>query len=264
MGTISSQITSLAIVYSTVYSDADQRKHQSSASLAFVRGIHRGPVNSPHKWPVTRRMFPFDDVIMLGVASQCYGTTSVCNGINLFSLKGGTQSQHHFFINFQNIISRTQPKSTKTRKFRIQMEFVWQKYMWLYMSANQGFLQSSLKFFGMWDVIMAHTAVATQSPRQSQAMRLLPDTQNCGLRMCRECRERFPRYRLQGKPLVSDPGMHHGTCITHVPWCMSGPLIRCGGENVPCIPGACATHNFTYLARGPLSQALMTHVYAQQ
>ena len=52
MGPIASQITSLAIVYSTVYSGADQRKHQSPASLAFVRGIHRGPVNSPHKWPV--------------------------------------------------------------------------------------------------------------------------------------------------------------------------------------------------------------------
>ena len=64
MGTIASQITSLTIVYSTVYSDADQRKHQSSASLAFVWGIHRRPVNSPHKWPVTRKMFPFDDVIM--------------------------------------------------------------------------------------------------------------------------------------------------------------------------------------------------------
>ena len=38
--------------------------HQSSASLAFVRGIHRWPVNSPHKLPVTRKMFPFDDVIM--------------------------------------------------------------------------------------------------------------------------------------------------------------------------------------------------------
>ena len=64
MGAMASQITSLALVYSTVYSDADQRKHQSSASLAFVRRIHRGPVNSPHKWPVTRKMFPFDDVIM--------------------------------------------------------------------------------------------------------------------------------------------------------------------------------------------------------
>ena len=65
MGAIASQITSLMIVYSTVYSCTDQRKQQSSASLAFVRGIHRGPVNSPHKWPVTRKMFPFDYVIML-------------------------------------------------------------------------------------------------------------------------------------------------------------------------------------------------------
>ena len=64
MGAMASQITSLTIVYSTVHSGADQRKHQSSASLAFVRGIHRGPVNSPHKWPVTRKMSPFDDVIM--------------------------------------------------------------------------------------------------------------------------------------------------------------------------------------------------------
>ena len=64
MGGMASQITILTIVYSTVYSGADQRKHQSPASLAFVRGIHRGPVNSPHKWPVTRKLFPFDEVIM--------------------------------------------------------------------------------------------------------------------------------------------------------------------------------------------------------
>ena len=64
MSLMASQITSLTIVYSTVYSDADQRKLQSSASLAFVRGIHRGPVNSPHNWPVTRKKFPFDDVSM--------------------------------------------------------------------------------------------------------------------------------------------------------------------------------------------------------
>ena len=64
MGAVASQITSLTIVYSTVYSGAYQSKHQSSASLAFVRGTHRGPVNSPHKWPVTRKMLPFDDVIM--------------------------------------------------------------------------------------------------------------------------------------------------------------------------------------------------------
>ena len=69
MSTIASQITSLTIVYSTIYSGVDQSKHQSSASLAFVWGIHRGPVNSPHKWPVTRKMFPFDDVIMLSYNS---------------------------------------------------------------------------------------------------------------------------------------------------------------------------------------------------
>ena len=65
MGTIASQITSLTIVYSAVNSDADQRKHQSSTSLAFLWGIHWGPVNSLHKWPVTRKMSPFDDVIMI-------------------------------------------------------------------------------------------------------------------------------------------------------------------------------------------------------
>ena len=58
------QITSLTIVYSNVYSGTDHRKHQSSASLAFVRGIHRSPVNSPHKGPVTQKIFPFDDVIL--------------------------------------------------------------------------------------------------------------------------------------------------------------------------------------------------------
>ena len=52
MSMMASQITRLMIVYSTVFSGTDQRKHQSSASLAFVRGIHRWLVNSPHKWPV--------------------------------------------------------------------------------------------------------------------------------------------------------------------------------------------------------------------
>ena len=58
MSVMASQITSLPIVYSTVYSGTDQRKHQSSASLAFCEG------NSPHKGPVTRKKFPFGDVIM--------------------------------------------------------------------------------------------------------------------------------------------------------------------------------------------------------
>ena len=77
MSTMASQITSLAIVYWTVHSGTDERKHPSSASLAFVRGIHRWPVNSPHKWPVTRKMFPFDDVIMWGELTY----TRHCNGL---------------------------------------------------------------------------------------------------------------------------------------------------------------------------------------
>ena len=83
MATIASQITSLTIVYSTVYSGADQRKHQSSASLAFAWGIHRGPVYFPHKGPVTRKMFPFDDVIMANfsmLSEQMRIHTSIVSG----------------------------------------------------------------------------------------------------------------------------------------------------------------------------------------
>ena len=67
--------------------------------------------------------------------------------------------------------------------------------------------------------------------------------------MCWECWKRFPHHR---KPLVSDPGMHHGMCVTHVLWCMLGSLTRGGGENVPGIPGACTTRNVTYLVKSPL------------
>ena len=64
MSAMASQITSVSIVYSTVYSGVDQRKYQSSASLASVSRIHRWQVNYPHKGSVTQKMFPFDDVIM--------------------------------------------------------------------------------------------------------------------------------------------------------------------------------------------------------
>ena len=63
MGSITSQNTSLTIVYSAVYSGADLRKHQSPASLAFV-----------HKGPVTRKMFPFDDVIMCELICELTAT----------------------------------------------------------------------------------------------------------------------------------------------------------------------------------------------
>ena len=108
MAAIASQITSLTIVYSTVYLDADQRKHQSSASLAFVRGIHRGPVNSPHKWPVTRKIFPFDDVTMLSSQwlnmSQCL---SHMNSVRLDSTNWFNFANHLRAFYFSVIVFKT-------------------------------------------------------------------------------------------------------------------------------------------------------------
>ena len=77
MNAMASQIASLPIVYLTVHSGADQRNHQISVSLAFVREIHQWLVNSPHKEPVTRKMFPFDDVIMgNSLVNQAPGITN--------------------------------------------------------------------------------------------------------------------------------------------------------------------------------------------
>ena len=130
MGAIASQITSLTIVYSTVYSDADQRKHQSAASLAFVRGIHRGPVNSPHKWPVTRKMFPFDDVIMIIKFTRAYlikfstrtrirgypvSGSSYCDNFwprLLPGLGGGLRSQNDFFYQLAHLEQMQECKKT--------------------------------------------------------------------------------------------------------------------------------------------------------
>ena len=99
MGAIASQINSLAIVYSTVYSDAHQRKHQSSASLAFVWGNHQGPVNSPHKWPVTWKMFPFDDVIITteGHAVSYVPMSMVCSNSNEACLVNGCATWFTFW-----------------------------------------------------------------------------------------------------------------------------------------------------------------------
>ena len=83
MDAIASQITSASIVYSTVCSGPDQSKHQSSASLAFVRGIHRWPVNSPHKVPVTRKIFSFGDVIMWRANFRLRDPVTKCKTLNL-------------------------------------------------------------------------------------------------------------------------------------------------------------------------------------
>ena len=129
MGTIASQITCLTSVYSTVYSGADQSKHQSSASLAFVWGIHRGPVNSPHKWPVTRKMFPFDDVIMMLtlILLLVYWQRSMGQSGRLAILwliwhtQGPAQNGHHFADAIFGCISLNESRFIL---IRISLEFV--------------------------------------------------------------------------------------------------------------------------------------------
>ena len=117
MGTMASQIITLTIVYSTVYSGADQWKHQSSASLAFVR-IHRWPVNSPHKWPVTRKMFPFDDVIMRHVCFQVSLASIIVDHLHPWHLQGlrivprKTSITHSWFSNLTMILISTKNDHT--------------------------------------------------------------------------------------------------------------------------------------------------------
>ena len=81
-------------------------------------------------------------------------------------------------------------------------------------------------------------------------MGLLPGTQNYGSPMHRKYRERFPRHR-QRKPLVSHHGMHHGTCVTHVMWCMSGSPTRGGEKKIARHPWRMPKRKFAYLVRGP-------------
>ena len=116
MGAMASQITSLTIGYSTVYSGADQRKHQSSASLAFVRG------NSPRKWPVMRKLFPFDDVIM----SHCVYPSLIVDVVfaNVLSTRSFGSSYGPWYeikdivqdIEFSYDISFSQKNKTKRTK----------------------------------------------------------------------------------------------------------------------------------------------------
>ena len=80
---MTSQITSVSVVCSTVCSRTDQRKHQSSAWLAFVRRIHRSPADSPHKGPVARETFPFDDVIMHLNRATIMSQVHVCQNTSI-------------------------------------------------------------------------------------------------------------------------------------------------------------------------------------
>ena len=107
MGAKASQLTSLTIVYSTVYSGADQRKYQSSVSLAFVRGIHRWLVNSPHKGPEPGKMFPFDDVIMV-TSHVLYGGSNPQQLNSCFNLT--SQRKYHLWPMASNAESVFMPR----------------------------------------------------------------------------------------------------------------------------------------------------------
>ena len=112
MTMLASQITSLTVVYSIVYSGVNQRKHQSSASLAFVREIHRGPVNYPHKWPVTRKMFPFDDVIMDGFVT-----------VRTIAMKFGWDKENVSFLKFKKFhLNPTKFNRKLTMMFKLNLK----------------------------------------------------------------------------------------------------------------------------------------------
>ena len=92
-------------------------------------------------------------------------------------------------------------------------------------------------------------------------MDLLSDTQNCGLRMRRECWERFARHRFQRKPLVSDPDFHHDTCVTHVPWCMSVSLTHDGEKQRSRHTVRMRNHQFYVPGKRPMAIAPQINIY---
>ena len=129
MGVMASQITGLTIVYSTVHSGADQRKQQGSASLACVRGIHRWPVNSPYKCPLTRKMLPFDDFIMLcPQAEEC-----LSNDTHIFQFKNGKQV---FPASWASIMSKRNQTESLSILISAQTLDIWQRGYFSYKTAR--------------------------------------------------------------------------------------------------------------------------------
>ena len=121
MSAMASQITSLTIVYLTVYSGTDDRKHQSSASLAFVQGIRWWPVNSPHNRPVTRKMFPFDDIIMIfHQYSKC--TSSI---LRILTHPTGASLSYVYFMQPWNLLITTWQHAD--HNYRIHIYFIQQR-----------------------------------------------------------------------------------------------------------------------------------------
>ena len=144
-----------SVVYSTVYPGADQRKHQSPASLAFVRGIHQGPVNSPHKWPVTRKLFPFDDVIMTYIDIICWKITysTSCSRLpgDVFNINGHVGDWYHHTASLAYSIgeSVTVIDTSQTDSIFWQTEII----CWLCVLAIFQMYPSSIS----WLLMLSHT-----------------------------------------------------------------------------------------------------------
>ena len=145
MSTMAPQITSVTIVYSTIYARRRSKKHQSPASLAFVRGIHRWPVISPHKGPVTRKMFPFDDVIM---THKRVTLLSICSWARVLT----THFKPYQFMELEWGIyeSVTEPKLvqiTTCRLLRHYLSLSWDIVYWTLRNSFQGNLQWNTTHF---------------------------------------------------------------------------------------------------------------------
>ena len=178
MGAIASQIISLTIVYSTIYSDTDQRKHQGSASLAFVRGIHRRPVNSPHKWPVSWNMFPFDDVIMscwcVGSFPRHWKSCILAEALVQFflhHLKELTYWHELFYYNFNTLRPRQNGRHFADDMFKsislnenvceFRLKFLWSLFLRVQLTIIQhcfrswlGAVQATSHYLNQWWLVL--------------------------------------------------------------------------------------------------------------
>ena len=221
MGAIASQITSLTIVYSIVYSDADQREHQSSASLAFVRRIHRGQVNSPHKWPVMRIMFPFDDVIMWIKPDVWWMGTN-----RIIPLRTSTKSRMIWFKKIiLNLSSETLPSLWRGKGVNKGRDLRLVSVLYPYVSRNetsQGFVWQWLDSF----TASLHTrhgrhlpvVIAVQNDSQWTLINSGHSYHACDLIMPDSFQMRFPI-------VISNSQSYSGNTIptSHMPWIVIHP-----------------------------------------
>ena len=130
MSAMASQITGVSMVCSTACSGAGQRKHQSSTSLVFVRGIHRSPVNSPHKGPVTRKCFQ----LMTSSWLIYIVIITFCASLELTSMFTAVAGIYQFHSRRLGMIPDATVIGTSCRKFTVLFSILWWKWHMVYKS----------------------------------------------------------------------------------------------------------------------------------